>query len=124
MSGYWKNNWDKRNKIAQLSDKLIHRKMKELGYELIRPATNGEDRRDKWDFLYVKDGVEEKVDHKTCLGVQESHRVLWEAGKLKVTKYARWFRHEFTLYDAERFWSHHNLQTGLNPGHERFYYII
>lgn len=111
-----------RAKAAAPQDKKIHRAMARLGYKLERPATNREDKIDKWDYLYSRDGQFYKVDHKTCSGVQESHKILWEKGQLKVDLYARLYRGSFTVFDTERFWAGEGLKSSVNRGGQRYYY--
>lgn len=77
--GYWK--WrgqvDKRKTQAEAYDNQIIQLMAKNGWDYLGPATEQEDKEEKWDHAYIKNGLTDneiiaKVDHKLG-GVRHDH---------------------------------------------------
>lgn len=126
--GYWKHKtqetWKTRDKKASAWHPSMHIALRNTGRTLIRQATNGEDQSDKWDYLWLdKDEITEmKIDYKVCHGVQESHKILFDQGKLKTTHYFRRHNDAYTLISAKGFWNS-TLSKRYNPRTNQHFYV-
>ncbi len=124
-SGYWKHKGAQQKFEADKHTNRIEYIMSNHGWTKVRDSTKKEDKEEKWDALWLdKFAKEQRVDYKTGIGVQDSHRKLWEKGELKVTRYAMFNknnRNSVKLVDARDFW-------GGNPtrhvnGHGQVYWV-
>jgi len=107
-AGYWKHTGAQHKVEADTSTQRIDYIMSNHGWTKVRDSTKQEDREEKWDALWLdKSEEEQRVDYKTGIGVQDSHRKLYDKGALKVTRYAmfnKFNRNSVKLIDAKDFW--------------------
>ena len=107
-SGYWKHKGAQQKFEADKSTERIEYIMSNHGWTKVRDSTKKEDMEEKWDALWLdKSEEEQRVDYKTGIGVQDSHRKLYDKGALKVTRYAmfnKFNRNTVKLIDAKDFW--------------------
>ena len=88
-SGYWKHKGAQQKFEADKHTKQIEKILSMNGWTKVRDSTKKEDKEEKWDAHWLnKFAKDELVDYKTGIGVQDSHRKLWDKGELKVTRYA------------------------------------
>ena len=107
-AGYWKHKGAQQKFEADKSTERIEYIMSNHGWTKVRDSTKQEDMEEKWDALWLdKSEEEQRVDYKTGIGVQDSHRKLYDKGALKVTRYAmfnKFNRNTVKLIDAKDFW--------------------
>jgi len=122
-SGYWKHQGAQRKFEADKHTKQIERILTSNGWTKIRDAEPKEDKKDKWDALWLdKYSNEQRIDYKTGSGVQNSHKKLWDKGELKVTRYAMYNKEskKLTVIDAREFWGS-NPSRHLNPENQVYW---
>lgn len=111
-SGYWKYKGAQQKFEADKHTKQIEMILSRHGWIKQRDSTPREDRFEKWDAHWLNTyATDELVDYKTGIGVQDSHKKLWDKGELKVTTYAMYdkrHRNKLKLVSAKAFW-------GSNP---------
>lgn len=122
-NGYWQHNWLKRDIEARRSDEVMHSHMRQWGYTFVRPATNEEDRIYKFDYVWKKADRVYYIDYKTCAGVQDSHRKLYDEGNLGCTHYLRMHGGRINLKPVKWFWEHTRLEKKINRGGQVYWEV-